>query len=984
MTAIKQSVLFLAFILAFLTSTAQVSVTATAGSGTGTYTTINAAFAAINAGTHQGVINLTITANTTEPATPTSLVASGSGSASYSRITIRPSGNRTVSSAATPATHRGMLELFGAQHVTIDGDDPATAGSQNLSFVASTTTTADVSVIRLGATNTIGTGGASYDTIENCIITGPRNSATSTVISSGIEVAGNSTTVAASSGSNYATACSNNSFINNSITRCYYGIQLIGNNSLRAANLVNQSTLIMNDTLGSTDSTKTNIYNIYCYYYKYDTMGTTVPGATIVGNDIRGNCVAAANIYGIYYYYSSSGSIYGNHLHDISSSGSSQYVYGIYAYTAIAISNISVHDNVIENFTSHYYIYALYAYAWTSNSSSVLSIYNNTVDNLSAIGTTGYVYAFYSYSNDIHDNTISRIYANGGGAYGLYAYSPGNIYRNRVSDIRANSAYGAVGYYGGAANFYNNFIGKLSCKATSTTKSALACIGAYIPYSAGRFDNNTIALDTPDLSGSVANAFSACIFTVASPASPSFRNNILTNTKPSTNASGVCVSSPATWAGLESNNCIYVPSGNVGYTSSQNSLAQWQTATGKEANSISVNAPFVSLSDLHIDTNNLAKTAFYHTGAYMSNLTTDIDGQTRNAPPCIGADEFGPLIIVPDSVWPGDANADHLVDHTDLLPIGQAYDSTGPVRTQQGIVWRGYSATDWSHQFATGVNYKHADCNGDGIVNATDTNAISQNFGLTHHKTNGYHASYRSSSPTLGLQFSKDTVLRGDTLIVSFILGDTNTTVSNIYGLAFTYHYDPTTVDSTSPDFTFETSWFGNSSNSINFHRVMAGAGTVVASITGIDHINRSGQGEIARIRSIITTDNINGKTLSYYRNVSYVSDITAIDASGNSIDVNTAIDSNQVGYTPAGISQPEMVTTKIYPNPASGLVNVSSSSPMTGISISDILGQVVYRFVSDHKLNETVLIPYLEPGIYTVDITTTAGHTTDRLTIKK
>ena len=163
----------------------------------------------------------------------------------------------------------------------------------------------------------------------------------------------------------------------------------------------------------------------------------------------------------------------------------------------------------------------------------------------------------------------------------------------------------------------------------------------------------------------------------------------------------------------------------------------------------------------------------------------------------------------------------------------------------------------------------------------------------------------------------------------------------------------------------------------------MAGAGTVMASITGIDHMNRSGHGEIARIRSIITTDNINGKTLSYYRNVSYVSDITAIDASGNPIDVNTYIDSNQVGYTPSGISQPDWVSTKIYPNPASGLVNVTSSSPMTAISISDILGQVVYRSAPDHMLSETVMIPYLEPGIYTINITTTAGHTTDRLTIK-
>ncbi|MFN5441522.1 MAG: hypothetical protein ACK5AR_06690, partial [Flavobacteriia bacterium] len=64
---------FIASVLAVLTLMvsnlqAQVAVTATAGTATGTYTTVSAAFAAINAGTHQGVINITISANTTEPA----------------------------------------------------------------------------------------------------------------------------------------------------------------------------------------------------------------------------------------------------------------------------------------------------------------------------------------------------------------------------------------------------------------------------------------------------------------------------------------------------------------------------------------------------------------------------------------------------------------------------------------------------------------------------------------------------------------------------------------------------------------------------------------------------------------------------------------------------------------------------------------------------------------------------------------------------
>ncbi len=95
-------------------------------------------------------------------------------------------------------------------------------------------------------------------------------------------------------------------------------------------------------------------------------------------------------------------------------------------------------------------------------------------------------------------------------------------------------------------------------------------------------------------------------------------------------------------------------------------------------------------------------------------------------------------IFVTSCVWPGDADANHIVDNNDLLPIGLAYDSIGPVRTVQGIVWQGDVSTDWADTlpgyFPT-VNFKYADCNGDGRVDANDTLAIVTNFGLTHTKT---------------------------------------------------------------------------------------------------------------------------------------------------------------------------------------------------------------------------------------------------------
>src|SRR6267143_1654816 len=80
-------------------ASAQVSVTATAGTvGPTPYTTVKLAFDAINLGTHQGSITVSIVGNTAETV-PAVLNASGSGGAAYTAVSIQPSGGaaRTIS-----------------------------------------------------------------------------------------------------------------------------------------------------------------------------------------------------------------------------------------------------------------------------------------------------------------------------------------------------------------------------------------------------------------------------------------------------------------------------------------------------------------------------------------------------------------------------------------------------------------------------------------------------------------------------------------------------------------------------------------------------------------------------------------------------------------------------------------------------------------------------------------------------------------------
>ena len=150
-----------------------VTVTATEGVlGPTDYPTLKAAFDAINAGTHQGDLTIDIVSSTTEGSTPATLNGSGAGAASYTSVLIRPV-NDAVSVTGNPATGHGVVQLNGASNVTIDGDNPNTAGTnQDLTIQnTATNTTTYTSVVRI-ALATSGNNHADNDIIENLNLVG--------------------------------------------------------------------------------------------------------------------------------------------------------------------------------------------------------------------------------------------------------------------------------------------------------------------------------------------------------------------------------------------------------------------------------------------------------------------------------------------------------------------------------------------------------------------------------------------------------------------------------------------------------------------------------------------------------------------------------------------------------------------------------------------------------------------------------------------
>src|SRR5690349_1935569 len=111
-----KSALFGAALVLAGTVNAQVSVSG-ALVGNGTYTTLGAAFTAINGGAQTGAtITVNISANTTETG-PAVLNTSD-----WTLLTIRPTATATIGGSSTAAAGRGVIEFNGADNVTLDGD----------------------------------------------------------------------------------------------------------------------------------------------------------------------------------------------------------------------------------------------------------------------------------------------------------------------------------------------------------------------------------------------------------------------------------------------------------------------------------------------------------------------------------------------------------------------------------------------------------------------------------------------------------------------------------------------------------------------------------------------------------------------------------------------------------------------------------------------------------------------------------------------
>lgn len=253
--------------------------------------------------------------------------------------------------------------------------------------------------------------------------------------------------------------------------------------------------------------------------------------------------------------------------------------------------------NVIENnIISGYSYYGIYSY-YQDN----ISIRNNTIAFDSAYCYTSQ-YALYSVYSGLNQRIIGNIISAGGtsSSYGIY-----------LSSASANNSSRGI--------IANNFI---SIARGTTSNGLYLASGTY----------QDIVHNSVNVSSTTATTSRALYV-----ASTNTDNKILNNSFYASNSGYAIYMTSLTGLTVNFNN-LY-SNGSLGYFgSAQASLNDWQSATGFDINSISVNPLYAAWNDLHTNSNDLngKATAF-------AAVSSDIDGELRSGSPDIGADEFTPV-----------------------------------------------------------------------------------------------------------------------------------------------------------------------------------------------------------------------------------------------------------------------------------------------------------------------------------------------------
>jgi hypothetical protein len=221
------------------------------------------------------------------------------------------------------------------------------------------------------------------------------------------------------------------------------------------------------------------------------------------------------------------------------------------------------------------------------------------------------------------------------------------VQRNHIYDLHATGSSSPLmwgmyvkGSISGTLTVRNNMI------ALGSSSNDVAYVGIEDAVAHGGASNNYF-FNSVSMMGTATGTNGTCAFNRSGFANLTFKDNIVSNTRSGGTGNHIAIANTnATATGWTASSSNY----NDLHSSSAGMIGQWldggvpltfagwKASSGGDAQSVSGAVAFVSTTDLHV---NVSDSIVANRGIPVAGITTDYDGETRNATtPDIGADEF--------------------------------------------------------------------------------------------------------------------------------------------------------------------------------------------------------------------------------------------------------------------------------------------------------------------------------------------------------
>lgn len=353
-----------------------------------------------------------------------------------------------------------------------------------------------------------------------------------------------------------------------------------------------------------------------------------------------------------------------------------------------------------------------------------------------------------------------------------------------------------------------------------------------------------------------------------------------------------------------------------------------------------------------------------------------------------------------DCVWSGDLNGDGRVSISDLLPLGRFIGLSGNVRSDIMLPYRGgQKSQNWPYEQPSGLNVKHIDANGDGLLSVADTAAISSHFGNVH----SFVPNEVFPIKQYGFQLVPNiTELdSGDLLILDVILGSPSKPVIDLLGIVYSLNFAPHIFapGSIYAEF-YKDSWLTKGNASIQMSKntsmdvLQAGvvkAGAIVTDeIEGFKPTGATGQGIIGKVYAIVTdeiegfkpTTNTSNQPDYLLRSV-FTDGIEMEDVDGEKFKIPDAYAEFRVN-TQKKTPVPTEDKLIVYPNPVHDALNIhfNGQNIIKGYKMYDAMGNIITSLSEINEQRVSLDTSGLPAGAYIMQVVTTQGTITKKVTV--